>query len=287
VVDAGAASFGPVLTVMSDIDASRGYVLRGDLIPAGLLIVGCVNGFVAQITESLQDQGLNSALQLFGISPFELITICIAANLMTEPKSESRYSGLGWVDGAAAAGILVPSSSFSWFVVLAYALYAALRTTVRRRIGAYLFAGLAACMLWTSIAAKWFAMAFTTLDASLVRHVLAIFQDNVEQADNIVGLGGGFSIVIILTCATAYALPNSIVFLVAMAHGRGQVRHWMLARNIVIFLAIFVVANIIRLALMATTEATYEFVHGQVGTNLFDAFQVASVLVLSGGVHRE
>jgi hypothetical protein len=285
--DAGAASLGPVLTVMSNVDAPGTYVLRHDFISAGLLVAGCINGFVAQIIESLQGQGIESALQLFGISPFELITICIAVSLMVEPKSDSSHSGFELADGAAAVGILIPSSGFSWLVVATYGVYFALRTSARQRAGAYLFAGLAVCALWTSIAAKWFAMAFTTWDASLVRHLLAMFQDNVEQADNIVGFGGGFSIVIILTCATAYALPNSIVFLAAMSHGRGPVKYPMLLRNIVLFSAIFTVANVVRLALMASSEATYEFVHGPVGANLFDAFQVGSVLILSGGVHGE
>jgi hypothetical protein len=206
---------------------------------------------------------------------------------MAEPKSESRHSGFGLVDGAAATAILVPSSSFSWSVVVVYAVYVALRTTGRQRVGACLFAGLAVCALWTSIAAKWFAMAFTTLDASLVQKALTILQVNVEQVDNIVGRSGGFSIVIILTCATAYVLPGLIVFLVAMAHGRGPVAYLKLSRNIVLFSAIFAAANIGRLALMASTEAIYEFAHGPIGANLFDAFQIASILVLSGGVHRE
>jgi hypothetical protein len=130
-------------------------------------------------------------------------------------------------------------------------------------------------------------MAFTTLDAGLVHMVLAVLQGNVEQVDNIVGHSGGFSIVVILTCSTAYALPNAMVFLAAMAHGRGEVNYLKLSRNLALFSAIFVAANVGRLALMASNEAMYELAHGPVGGNLFDALQVVSALLLSGGVDRE
>ena len=42
-----------------------------------------------------------------------------------------------------------------------------------------------------------------------------------------------------------------------------------------------------RLALMASNEAMYELAHGPVGANLFDAFQIVAMLILSGGVDRE
>ena len=284
--DAGAASLGPVLTVMSVIAVPKMYALRRDFIPVALLVAGCVNGFAAQITEALQSEGIKSA-PFFGISPFELITICIAATLMLGPKSEARHSGFGWVEGTAAAAILVPSGSFSWCVVAVYAVYVALRGGAGQRVGAYLFAGLAFAALWTSIVAKWFAMAFTTLDASMVHTVLAAVQDNIEQANNMVGHSDGFGIVVILTCSTAYALPNAMVFLAAMAHGRGSVNYVKLSRNIALFSAIFVAANVGRLALMASNEAMYELAHGPVGANLFDAFQIVAMLILSGGVDRE
>jgi hypothetical protein len=272
---------------MSDVLVARAYLFRRDFISVALLVAGCVNGFVTQITETLYSQGLKSAFQLFGISPFELITIGIAASLLMEPKPESRERGFGWTDGIAAAAILIPSSSFSWSVVAIYAACVALRPGARQRAGACLFAGLAVCALWTSVAAKWFSMAFTTLDAILVQKVLAILQDNIEQADNIVGRGDEFSIVIILTCATAYALPNLIVFLAAIAYGRGSVELRKLSRNILLFSVTFAAANVGRLTLMASSEAMYEFAHGPIGANIFDTFQIASVLLLSGGVHRE
>jgi hypothetical protein len=271
---------------MTVIALPKLYALRRDFAPVALLVAGCVNGFAAQVTESLQSEGIRSA-PFFGVSPFELITICIAVTLMMGSKSEARYSGFGWVEGAAAAAILVPSGSFSWCVVAVYAVYVARRGDAGQRNGAYLFAGLALAALWTSIVAKWFAMAFTTLDAILVHKVLAVLQDNFEQADNIVGHSGGFGIVVILTCSTAYALPNAMVFLAAMAHGRGPVDYTRLSRNLALFSAIFVAANVGRLALMASNEAMYELAHGPVGANLFDAFQIISMLILSGGVDRE
>ena len=271
---------------MSTVDASQVHAWRRDLVPVALLVGGCVNGLAAQVVDSLQGEGIKSA-PFFGISPFELITICIAVNLMAGARSQARFSGFGWVEGVVAAAILVPSGSFSWFVVAAYAAYVAWRGSAGQRVGACLFAGLALDALWTSIVAKWFAMAFTTLDASLVHTLLAALQDNIEQVDNIVGERGGFNIVVILTCSTAYALPNAMVFLAAIAHGRGAVDYLKLSRNLALFSAIFVAANVCRLALMASNEATYELAHGPVGANLFDGLQVVSALVLSGGVGRE
>ncbi len=271
--------------MVSHVVAPEARGLRRDLVSATVLVGGCINGLVVRISESVQTDGLSSIPRCFGIHPFELITIFIAASLVGA-RSESNRAGFSVVDGIAAVGVLIPSSSFSWFVVALYSAYVALRTSSQQRIGACLFASLAACALWTSIVAKWVAMAVTTFDASLVGQVLALFQSNVEQVDNIVGQSGGFGIVVILTCATAYALPNAVVALAAMTYGVGRVDQGKLLRNVVLFSAIFAVTNILRLALMASAESTYVLIHGPLGANLFDAIQVVSILLLCGKAQR-
>jgi hypothetical protein len=254
------------------------------MLPAILLVGGSLNGLMVRVLEAWQKQGLDAIF--LGISPFELITMAVAAVLLWAPDERGDSLQPGAVEVFSAAALLVPSSLVSWAVVGVYASILAWRTSSHTRLGAILFAGIAACSLWSSLVIKWIALPLTTGEAWVVAGLLSLLSEHIVQSGNIISAGDGHSIVLMTACSSLDGLPRTLLAVVAVAlAARGSIsRH--LTPALAAVAVLYIGANLLRLLMIAWSAASFGIAHGPIGTNVFDATMTLVVLAAGLGASR-
>ena len=249
-------------------------------IPVVLLVGGALNGFAVRIMESARNSGADTIL--FGISPFELIALGVAAALIWR-CSEPIQHHVGWPEALALAAFLLPSSALAWIGVMGYAAYIAQQSQNERRLGALLFVALAATALWSSVFIKWFAAPITSVEAHVVVALLAPLRPDVSVSANLMGVIGGHQVLLLAACSSAYLIPKAIVALAALITFMGsrldRAAIWKLALATAAVLAL---ANWVRLAIMTWSDAVFQIAHGPIGANVFDLLQ--TMVILAAGM---
>lgn len=249
-------------------------------LPALVMAGACLNAFVVRAAEAWVADGQLSLT--FGISPFVLVTAFVATKLLlASPAGDDASAAMPWwLDAAALALILVPSSAVSWLALAGYALVVAQRSNGDRRVGAALFVALAASQLWSSILLKWLAGPVTLAEGSLLAAVVSLLRADIVQFGNVIGDPAGHSLVLMTRCTTSDALPAALVALAAIACLLGAPdRGRMMAAAVVLAVAV-AITNLIRLSLMAWSADAYELVHGPIGANIYDGLHAGLVIAL-------
>lgn len=257
--------------------------LRGVDLAALVMIVAAANALVGTVMRHLAD-GAGASLT-FGVSPFQLVALFVAAKLMLDSPARTEagagaHATLSWREALVLALILVPSSAVAWAALALYSGLEAARTAGARRTGALLFLGAALAALWSSVVLKWLALPVTSAEAYVLGHFMQIVRADIVQVGNVVGNPDTHSLILMTRCTSADALPQAGVALVAVAHLLGTIDRRRLMHALLALVAIFAIANLVRLGAMAWSAQAYAFMHGAIGANLFDAFQALLVLAL-------
>lgn len=246
----------------------------GALAPALVLLAAALNGVAVRLIEVWRDGAPGGLLP--GLSPFELLVVVVAlVHCGAPPAPDAVEWRLGWREALVGALLLVPSSAVAWLALAFYA--AALAWTGRgdRRVGALLFLGLALAALWSSVALKFLAVPVTTMEAVLVKGLLATFVPEIERTGNTIGILGGHHLVLLTACTSADALPRLLLSVVALSHFAGGAEARRIGLACVGAVIAFVAANTARLAVMALSSQAYADAHGALGSGLFDGLQVS------------
>ncbi|MBL8566313.1 MAG: hypothetical protein JNM89_11410 [Hyphomicrobiaceae bacterium] len=252
-------------------------------LPAVIMIGAAVNALVVSVMAGLGPEAAPSIT--FGVNPFQLVAVGVAARLsLGDGEAARRHSP--WLDALAVALVLVPSSAIAWLALAIYAAVQATQTTSERRAGALIFLALAIASLWSSVVLKWIALPVTSAEAFMVAKALAPFRPDIVQIANVVGDQATHNLIIMTKCTTADALPQSAVALAAVALLLGPVSPRRLLNACIALGALYAVANLARLAAMAWSADYYALVHGPIGANIFDLFQVVAVLALAASASR-
>lgn len=269
----------PSLAHATPSSASDALVSSG-LIPALILIGGVVNGLAVRVLEAIRVNGADTFL--FGISPFELITVAVAGHLLMT-STDARQRIIGWPEVAALVLLLVPSSAVSWLAVTFYGCWLALNSTGNQRIAAALFAALGAASLWASVLMNWFAAPITTVEAHIVTTLLQAVKSDVTVSANLMGVVGGHQVLLLPACASAYLIPKVIVALAAIAVFLGAPLSLRQFASLVFATALtLALLNWVRLAIMTWSYDLYSLAHGPIGANIFDLLQTA--LIIAAGM---
>ena len=251
---------------------------------AVLLAGGALNGVVYRVVEAFKHPGGEAPFEFLGISPFELLVVTVAAQLLWQsgPMAFGRWGAACVV--ACMALIWWPSSLISWPLTGALAGIVLVQARGRARAGAILFAALAAWEVWSAILEPLAANSLVDSDALFVAGLLSVVREGVVHAGNIVGAAGGHRIVILDGCSTAHFVPLAILGASALLFARG-VRMSVSLVGVVVALAVALVAmNLVRLSLMAWSADLYALVHGSTGAVAFDTLASLLVVVASFGV---
>ncbi len=252
-----------VLSVPARIQANLATKL-----PAMLLLGGALNGFVVRIAEQWHLNAGQAAL--FGISPFELIAIAVAAYLYFECPNPARI-GFGLAEILFLTALMIPSSTFSWAATAVYAFYHAGRSGSGERTASLLFLGLALCSIWSSVIMKWISVPVTAFEANIIWYMLSFFRDDIQLDGNVMGIPGGHQIILMIACSTIYGLPKALLGLIAIALFLGPVKTRPLGQSAVLVVIAYALANFIRLFVMTWSDPAFQIAHGPIGANIFDA----------------
>ena len=246
--------------------------------PAILLIGGALNGFVVRVIESWHLSGPSAIF--FGISPFELIAIAVAAILYIETTKPTEFTP-GPAELLFLTALLVPSSSASWLATLCYAIFHALRSRNNEQYATLLFAALSACSIWSSIIMKWIAVPVTNFEASLAWHTVSLFRSDLILDGNIIGIPDSHRVVILIACTTAYGLPKAALGFMAITLFLGDLNSKSILKGLSLTLILYAVANMIRLISMAWSDQVFHIAHGPIGSNIFDATTTALIFAIA------
>ncbi|MEO1544866.1 MAG: hypothetical protein AAFR75_12735 [Pseudomonadota bacterium] len=248
-----------------------------------ILLGGCLNGFAVRISEAVNVQGM--ATVFLGISPFDLIVLFAAVTLIWENRPTTEQAGshvtIGAPEVIAIAALMIPSSATSWLVVALYATYQYTRLADDRRTGLLFFAGLAMTSLWSSVVMKIIGTPVTSVEAAIVALVLSTFTDGVVQSGNVVGNPDVFSLIVLTACSTLDTLPKALLGLAAVMWLSDTLQQRSYIASAIMLAALYVVANLARLTIMAMSNDLYDLAHGPIGAGIFDGIIVASVFALS------
>jgi exosortase/archaeosortase len=251
-----------------------------------LLLVGCINGLIAEIGRSLQEQGLNSAAGLFGIGFYFPAIICIALSKM---QSESSSASTPFQKNIVMLAsclfcmlILVPSSLVSWLAVGLYAASISFLCRGEARTGAILFAALALCALWTNFGFKLFVTPLTNLDTILIQWILEFLGFTVQRNENILTQASGFSVIILADCSTWKGLPLEILSFIAVCiFGGASLRSKRVWTATIVMIPLMIILNLARLSLISLSPELHETVHGDLGRSIFDFVRVSAIFAFA------
>ncbi len=251
-----------------------------------LLLVGCINGLIADIGRSLQEQGWNSAAGLFGIGFYFPAIICIAFSKMqaeTTPLNTVFQKNIIILSSCLfCALLLLPSSLVSWLAVGLYAAIISFMCKGEARVGAGLLAALAVCALWTNFGFKVFVTPLTNLDTILIQQILEFLGFIVQRNENVLTQTSGFSVIILADCSTWKGLPLEILSFIAVCVFGGAS---LLSRRVwtatLIMIPLMIVLNLARLSLISLSPELHETVHGDLGRSIFDFVRVTAIFAIA------
>lgn len=248
------------------------------LLPALILLGGCLNGLAARMVETIATEGIASPLP--GVSPFEALAMVAAAwLLLIGPAAQDQLPARLWIaHGLALAAILYPSSTLAWAATAAYGLCMAWAFSGRARQGALLFAALAVSAIWSIVMARWLALPITTQEAVVTAALHNLLGNPVSQTGNIVGGAGGHALIVLAQCSSLEGLPRALVGLSAVFVLAGGTSTARLGAAAVVASAVYVLGSTTRLVLMAWSADVHAVVHGPIGSNLYDLIQTVAVM---------
>ncbi len=262
-----------------------GGLLRREFL-AGLLILGCVNGFTSRIIEAVNRDGWADALfNTFDISVIVLVSSCVGVFLVLLDQSDQTNVTDLAVGVAYVLLVALPISDLSWVAVAALSIYVLASTKgVSTRQGAVILLATTIPMFWSGLLFRFFANPILNADASLVSWVLGT-----GRAGNIVELPDHSGhLVIFGPCSSLANVSLGILCWVTVSELAGRKRSpydifWCLFAS-----AAVIAVNVARMALMGVSESLYKTVHGNFGAALTSLIiTVVTISICVFGARRE
>ena len=258
---------------------------RGEFF-AGLLLLGCINGFAEKAIQCVNRLGMSDAIwSSFDISAIVWVSSFAGLSLVRQDR-KNKVSNRDWV---VAVGLLIPVilpvGPLSWFSVTVLSVYLFISSddpTVRR--GAIILFATTVPMLWSRLLFQLFARVILAGDATLVGWVLGTRRvgDIVEFAD------GSGTLVILPSCSSLANVSLAILCWVTMSE---ITRHrksildvcWCLSAC-----AAVVAVNVTRMSLMGISDEYYELIHGHLGAAIVNVIiLIVTLVICSLGVRRD
>jgi len=271
--------------------AVRGSVLRrvselprGEFF-AGLIVLGCLNGFASRIIYTSENGWVNALLTTYGISAIVLVSCVAAVSLILR----DRTRGVQLREIALGAGflllIILPISAASWIALTGLSLYILSSTdVVASRQGATILLATTVPMLWSRILFKLFAHFILAADALLVSRILGTHRTGnlVEFADH------SGQLAIFPACSSlanvSLAFLCWVTFSQLVSHKKSSYDYlWCLLACLVV-----VVVNVSRMAVLGFSEANYLSFHNEWGDLVANVIILGLTVGISAlGVRRE
>jgi hypothetical protein len=254
---------------------------------AGLYILGCANGLLGRIIQSLNfHDGLGAVLAV-DINVIVLFACFagIATILSEKTKDELRASDL--VVGAVFLSLVVlPIFPLAWVAVTGLSLYilAFARGTLERTRGALILLALSVPMLWSRLLFQLFAKPILDIDAFLVATLLGT-----HRVGNMVQFADGSGYMVVLPACSSLA-NMSLAFLCWISVTQWAKHPWSPMDFVWSSLtcASVIAVNVTRISLMGLSRAHYEAIHNEWGDLITNSVMLVLMIGFSVlGCRRE
>jgi hypothetical protein len=238
---------------------------------------------------------------VFGKEPWQALALGCDLNIVVIAAAgvglyllrQSTDAGMrprDWLVTAVVGSLLlVPHHAASWLAVTGLALYSLgrERPSTAAVAAASVFLAIAASNFWGSVLVQVFASKLLALDAALAVALLEVLgYGGIERIGNVIVASDQSMLVVGIGCSF---LPNLLYgFLWWTAIARAVRPEWR-PSDVLALLAVgglVLAANTLRLALLGQSAASYEWVHGPVGGNVFNIgllFLIAIIALHSTG----
>jgi len=253
---------------------------------AGLYIVGCANGLLGRMIQSLHFDGWTGAILAVDINVIVLFAAFAGVSaLLGEKKDDIRAA-----DFAVAVIFLglvsLPIFPLSWVAVTGLSLYILLFANdgSERRRGALILLALTVPMLWSRLLFQFFAKTILDVDATLVAWLLGT-----ERVGNMVGFADGSGYMVVLPACSSLA-NMSFAFLCWVSITQWAKHRWS-AMDLVwssLACASVIIVNVTRISLMGVSRGHYEAIHNQWGDLVVNSLMLGQMVGFSVlGARRE
>src|SRR5271166_1272818 len=253
---------------------------------AGLYILGCANGLLGRIVQSLSFDDWTGALSGIDINVIMLFA-CYAgiSALLCEDKDEIRSADLA-VGVVFLILVSLPIGPLSWVAVTGLSLYILVFANggAERRRGAIILLALTVPMVWSRLLFQLFAKPILDIDAALVASLLGT-----NRVGNMVGFADGSGYMIVLPACSSLA-NMSLAFLCWVTITQWAKHRWSPMDIVWSLLACasVITVNVTRICLMGLSQSHYHAIHSQWGDMVTNSIMLALMVGLSVlGARRE
>jgi hypothetical protein len=253
------------------LPSSPRAISRSELF-AILYLLGIVNALAAIILPALHDGSAWQAIRQ--VRDIDIVTVATAVAIyLLRQSPPMAVKPRDWLVAAVVALLLlVPLRAASWLAVTGLALYAigCDRRSTTAVAAASIFLAIAVSSFWGSVVVQTFASTLLAWDAALATALLIILQHGaVDRIGNVI-VTSDQTLVVLLLCSSLLNILYGVLCWIVIA--RAVRPAWQRTDLFALFVVsgLVLMANTLRLALMALSDHTYEWVHGPVGGNVFN-----------------
>jgi len=247
-------------------------------------MLGAMNALLRPVAVAVTEHGaIDAALVGFGINPAVWVALVLAGMALADsaPRPLARRDLV--LATVTLCGLSIPSANVSWLVLALYgaALCLDRRLSPAQHTGAAILLVVALREPIVSAATQLLNEPLLGLDAMLVAAALAPFIEGISSEGNIV-LGTDSAKLVILTgCSSVRNVSYALLFWYAVSRSMlpRLTRPVCLAGAAIA--ATMIAQNVVRLALMASSDANYDVIHGPSGQIFFEVLMLVLVLGLT------
>jgi hypothetical protein len=267
------------------LGALRSSIPRDEFF-AGLYILGCANGLLGRMIQSVNFDGWMGAVLGVDINAIVLFACFAGVSAMfCEKKDEIRSADLA-VAIVFLGLVILPIFAVSWVAMTGLSLYILVFANggPERRRGALILLALTVPMLWSRLLFQFFAKLILDIDAFLVASLLGT-----DRVGNMVHFADNSGYMVVL--APCSSLANmSLAFLCWVSITQWAKHRWT-AMDIVWSLlacASVITVNVTRISLMGLSRSHYDAIHNQWGDLVTNSVMLALMVGFSVlGARRE
>jgi hypothetical protein len=240
---------------------------------AGLYILGCANGLLGRIIQSLHFDGWTGAILAVDMNVIVLFAAFAGVSALLGEKKKDDIRAADFAVAVIFLGLVsLPIFALSWVAVTGLSLYILLFANggSERRRGALILLALTVPMLWSRLLFQFFAKTILDVDATLVAWLLGT-----ERVGNMVNFADGSGYMVVLAACSSLA-NMSIAFLCWVSITQWAKHRWS-AMDLVwssLACASVIIVNVTRISLMGVSRGHYEAIHSQWGD-----FVVSSIML--------
>jgi hypothetical protein len=253
---------------------------------AGLYILGCANGLLGRIIQSLHLDSWTGAILAVDINVIVLFAAFAGVSaLLGEKKDDIRAADFAVV--VIFLGLVsLPIFALSWVAVTGLSLYILLFANdgSERRRGALILLALTVPMLWSRLLFQFFAKPILNIDATLVAWLLGT-----ERVGNVVDFADGSGYMVVLPPCSSLA-NMSFAFLCWVSITQWARHQWSSMDILWSLLACasVIAVNVTRISLMGVSRGHYEAIHNQWGDLVVNSLMLGLMVGFSVlGARRE